>query len=319
MHAPAAAETRTSWRHPQGDARTYFDSERAAQWIEDWNKQGNMDSLNRLLIHARPLIESICEYRATTKHEELAELVQLCQIKLWRSARLFDPSRGSAFSFVARVVSSVSASIVADAWRRGERFVSLEEVRRQTMGENAYTLEDRDLAPFQATPADQHALEHIEFLVRSVRTTLTDPEELSAGRWIILSLAQCGFGLARHQVADSAMKVFNLTHHRARQVHDLLLVSLRRGLLNGIERRLVPIRPRDIVRTRLAALEKFAPLLSPEEFTKLCVLLRDLAPATVFLMRPENALKILRGDSAAARENLRLLLDGDPSSRPLFV
>ena len=111
------------------------------------------------------------------------------------------------------------------------------------------------------------------------------------------------------------MKVYNLSHARSRQLHDLTLLGIRRELIK--ERRLKPIRPLDIIHSKSAALEKFAPLLNGEEFTRLCVLLRDLAPAVVFLMRPENGPKIMRGDSAAARENLRIVLDGDPASRCL--
>jgi hypothetical protein len=74
-----------------------------------------------------------------------------------------------------------------------------------------------------------------------------------------------------------------------------------------------------ICHSKSAALEKFAPLLGGEEFTKLCALLRDLAPATVYLTRPENTLKIVRGDSEAARENLELILNDDPAARPLFA
>jgi hypothetical protein len=132
-----------------------------------------------------------------------------------------------------------------------------------------------------------------------------------------LNFIDCGFRLRRHEMSDSAMRVFNLTHARSRQLHDLTLLEIRREVIG--ERRLKPIRIADICHSKIAALEKFAPLLSPAEFSKLCVLLRDLAPATVFLIRPENTLKIMRGDSAAALENLGLILNGDPNSRPLFA
>jgi hypothetical protein len=101
----------------------------------------------------------------------------------------------------------------------------------------------------------------------------------------------------------------------------ILIVSgppngLRIGMIG--ERRVAAIRPRDIARTRLAALERYGAILNGEEFSRLCVLLRDLAPAVIILMRPQNGPKIMRGDSVAALENLRIVLDGDPDAKPLF-
>jgi hypothetical protein len=55
------------------------------------------------------------------------------------------------------------------------------------------------------------------------------------------------------------------------------------------ERRLKPIKVVDICRSRLAALKRYAAVLNGEEFTRLCTLMRDLAPALVYLVRPENA------------------------------
>jgi hypothetical protein len=302
MHAPVAAETRTSWRHPQGDARSYFNSERAGQWIEDWNKQGNMDSLNRLLEHARPLICSIVEYRATTKHEELDEIVQQIQIKLWRSLRLFDPSRGTSFSFVARVVSSTSASIVGECWKRSERFLNTT---------------DSVLFSVPAREGNCYAIDDLEHKIRRIKTTCREPSEVEAQKWLVLSFIDAGFRLRRHEVSDAAMIAFGLSHSRSRQLHDLTLLEIRRELL--AERRLAPISPADLAGTKTAALKRYGRYLKPEEFTTLAYLLKDLAPATIFLMRPENGPKILRGDSAAALENLGLILNGDPDAKPLFA
>jgi hypothetical protein len=277
-----------------------------------------MDSLNRLLEHARPLICSIVEYRSTTRHAELAELVQLCQIKIWRSLRLYDRARGTSFSFIARIISSVSASVVADIWRRSERFISMEECRRQVFSGESYALEDRDLSQFQAPPADPHAIEHIEYLVRSVKTVCELSEELAAQRWYVLSFLDCESRLRRYQCADAAMAVFGLSHARARRLFDLTVLEVRRQVLAGTERRLKPIRVVDICHSKIAALERYAPLLNCEEFTRLCTLLRDLPPTLVLAVRPENAGQIMRGDVGAARENLRIILDGDPVAVPLF-
>jgi len=85
---------------------------------------------------------------------------------------------------------------------------------------------------------------------------------------------------------------------RSRQLHDLTLLECRRQVIG--ERRLKPIRPIDIIHSKSAALEKVAPLLNGQQFTRLCTLMKDLAPALIYLVRPENGPKITRGDPEAA-------------------
>jgi hypothetical protein len=48
------------------------------------------------------------------------------------------------------------------------------------------------------------------------------------------------------------------------------------------------------------------------------VLLRDIAPSIVYSVKLENAPLIRKGDPEATRENLRLVLDGDPRAKRLF-
>jgi len=55
------------------------------------------------------------------------ELLSRVRIKLWRSLRLYDAGRGSAFSFCAKIISSTAASMVGEAWNRSETFCSLDE------------------------------------------------------------------------------------------------------------------------------------------------------------------------------------------------
>jgi len=115
-----------SWRHPSGTKR-YFDSDAARGWIEDYNRTGNAQSLNDLLEHIEPLARSILEYRSTTEHESIDELLSRIRIKVWQSIRLFDPARGSAFSFCAMIVSRAAMSAVAQSWNWSERFCALGE------------------------------------------------------------------------------------------------------------------------------------------------------------------------------------------------
>jgi hypothetical protein len=204
----------------------------------------------------------------------LDEIVSKIRIKVWRSLRLFDPAKGSSFSFFAKIIFSTSASIVGECWTRAERFVPLETSLIEKL---------------QTPPGDRYAVEHLEYLCRSLRTTCTLEEELCAQRWYVLSFLDCGFCLRRHECADSAMGVFGLSHARARQLFDLTLLEVRRRVLAGIERRLKPVWPLDIVHSKISALERNAAVLNGEEYTRLCTLMRDLAPSLVYLVKPENA------------------------------
>jgi hypothetical protein len=64
---------------------------------------------------------------------------------------------------------------------------------------------------------------------------------------------------------------------------------------------------------------RYSRFLSQNDFSKLAVLMRDLAPSLVLLMRPENVCRIRRGDPEASRANLRLVLDGERNARRYLV
>jgi hypothetical protein len=70
--------------------------------------------------------------------------------------------------------------------------------------------------------------------------------------------------------------------------------------------------------TRGLPLVRFKNFLSSEEFSKLAVLMRDLAPSVIVLMKPQNESRIRSTEWSAVRENLLLVLNGDSAATPLF-
>jgi hypothetical protein len=290
-----------TWRHRDGTGRHYFDAAYAQSLIERFNQTGDVETLNKFLIHCEPLIRSVCQYRATDRHEELEEIVSKIRIKLWRSVRLFDRTKGTSFSFVAKVISSTSASIVSECWRRSERFVNST---------------DDVIYSVSAQASSREVIDDLEFRIRSIKTTCRDPSEIEAARWLVTSFVSCNFSLRRHEVSDATRLVFGLSHARSRQLHDETLLSVRRELIG--ERRLRPVTPADLAGTKSAALMRYSRYLKPDEFTKLACLMKDLAPILVLRARQENALRILHGDGEAARQNLELVIYGSPDARPLF-
>ena len=299
MHDLSHAVYRT-WRHGTG-TNYYFDPEYARERIETFNCSGDSQALDDLLRHVEPLAKSILEYRCTTKYENVDELLSRIRIKLWRSLRLYDPERGTAFSFCAKIISSTAQSIVGEVWNRQERFLSLSDADRCTV---------------PADVSSSEAIAEIEYRVRQVKTGCTDPFELDAQKWFVESFIDCGFHIRRHEAADSAMKVYGLDHARSRQLFDLTMVAVRRELLPV--RRLQMVTSFQLRGTKIQALIRYAKYLSTDEFTRLAVLLRDVAPSVVFTVNPENASAMRRGDWQAIRVNLRLVLNGAATDRLLF-
>ena len=228
MHAPFRqpdeSQLHQTWRGG-ANGQHYFNSDYARQLIETFNRCGDMQAINELLKHVEPLAKSILEYRNTTQHASVDELLSRIRIKLWRSLRLYDAERGTAFSFVARIIQSISYSAVSDAWNRSERFCELN-------GENYYHPCGADSAQMVAD---------IESRVRSIKTPCTDLDELEAQRWFANSFLDCEFHIRRHQAANCAMQVFRLDYVRSRWLFDLTLLSIRRELI--ADRRLTPISP----------------------------------------------------------------------------
>jgi hypothetical protein len=256
----------------------------------------------RILVHCEPLIRSILEFRNTTRHESIDELLSRIRIKLWRSIKLFNPAKGTAFSFVARVISSTAASIVSESWARNGRFCQFDE-----------TVDSVAVCdPVRST----EAISDIQFRVRQVKTPCTDLCELAAQKWLVESFLDAEFALRRHEAANSMMAVYNFGHSESRRLFDLTLIAIWRELLTG--RRLAPVNPRSLAQTRSEAIIKYARFLSVDEFTQLAVLFKDVAPSVVLTIDPSRACAIRRGEFEAVRMNLDLILNGSPTDQRLF-
>ncbi len=112
------------------------------------------------------------------------------------------------------------------------------------------------------------------------------------------------------------MRVFGLTHRRSRDLYDLTLLEIRRLL--WAEAKHEAGSPEQLRGTRGLPLLRYTNFLTPQEFAKLVVLMKDLAPSLVVLVRPTNEAQIRGRNWSAIRENLVLILEGDPTATPLF-
>jgi hypothetical protein len=62
----------------------------------------------------------------------------------------------------------------------------------------------------------------------------------------------------------------------------------------------------------------YAPLLTPAEFTKFVVLMRDLAPYLLLIIDPKNHNRRQDRNPTIGRKNLELILHCCPAAVPLF-
>ena len=122
--------------------------------------------------------------------------------------------------------------------------------------------------------------------------------------------------MRRHEVSDAAMKVYGLTNRRSRQLYDLTLLEIRRLLYTETKHSPVP-RAR-LARSKSAWLVRYTNFCTAEEFAKLITLMHGLPPSLVVLVEPCNESRIRAGNWQAVRENLWLVLEGDPQATPLF-
>ena len=120
------------------------------------------------------------------------------------------------------------------------------------------------------------------------------------------------FELRRHECANAAMRVFGLTHERSRRLYDLTLLEIRRVLYS--ESNHPSVNHTQLGRSKSARLLRYSNFLTGEEFKKFVALMRDLAPSVVVAVKPANEPLIRKGQWPAIRENLVLVLEGDPLS-----
>jgi hypothetical protein len=223
---------------------------------------------------------------------------------LLRSIGRFDSTKGTGFSYVSRIFETCLKTAVSNQRRHWARYIELN-------GELVNTL--------RAKADDWERADDLIYKIRSrVRTTLTDETEISAERWLVASFCQDGFASRRHACADICMSVFQLSHARTRELHDLTALEVRRALYDDLKPRDQVVAAR-LLGTRCAWMARYSPLLTESEFTRFYILMKNLAPYLLLLITDPKKASNHRQDRnpAISRKNLELILNGDPAAVPL--
>jgi hypothetical protein len=289
--------------HSNGEGVQHLDNNQLEASIARFQK-GDRNALDEIIALATPRAQTLIRFHKTSIYRSEDELLSDCHSKLMHSIGRFDPSRATGFSYVSRIIESSLKTAVTNQRRSWSRYAELD-------GELANTL--------PARTEDWSVADDLIHKIRSqARTTLTDETEISAQRWFIESFCQEGFTARRHTCSDICMGVYQLSHARSRELHDLTALEVRRALYDDFKppKRIASA---ELLGTRCAWMVDHRALMSESEFTKFVILLRGLAPYLLLIVDPAKNGSHRRDRSpAVGRKNIELVLNGDPAAVPLF-
>jgi hypothetical protein len=296
----------TSKHNPDGGATQHFDNGRLESLIANYQAGSNPTAaLGEIVELTQRRALTLVRFNGTTRYVSEDELLSDINCKLIKAVRRFDPSRGSAFTFISRVAQSVLWTSVTNARKNAERHVELDAAIIKTLH-----------AP--ASSESQEGADDLAHRVRAgVKTTLTEPDEIGMQKWFVESFCQDGFDSLRYQCANAAMRVYGIRHDRSRELYDLSMLEVRRVLYPDLKRR-EPIPPGRLLGTRAMWMLRYVPLMTTDEFTKFFTLARDLSPFILLLIAPRSHSRRQDRNATIGRQNLEWVLYGHPSAVPLY-
>jgi hypothetical protein len=294
----------TSKHHPDGGASPHFDNLRLESLIAAHRTGTAPAALAEIVTLTQDRALTLIRFHKTTRYSSEAELLSDVHLKLLRAVDKFDPTKGTAFTFLSRVVTNALCTAVTNARRTSSRFTEL----------------DQDV--LHALPAeveDRTGIDDLDHRIRTeAKTTLTDPGELSTQRWFVASFCEDGFESRRHECVNAAQVVHGMSHSRCCELYDLTMLEVRRVLFHTLPPR-APIAPGRLVGRRAQWMTRYADLMDAGEFTKFVVLLRDLSPFVVILVNPESRSRRQDRSPQVTRRNIEFVLNGHLDAVPLFT
>jgi hypothetical protein len=294
-----------SRHHPDGGAIVHCDNGRIESLIADYQANGDVRTLSAIVDLTQNRALTLIRFYKTTRYRARDELLSDVNFKLLKAVAKFDPSKGSAFTFVSQVISNVLCTAVTSARRNAARHHRLNKVILNKLVTNG-----------EAESA--HVIDDIAHRLRvGVKTTLEDSKERDVQRWFVTSLCDGGFEHRRHECAGAARTIYGVGHSRSRELYDLTMLEVRRVLYHDLPP-WQPIIAHCLHGTRLVWMTRYAPLMSQDEFTKFVTLMRDLSPFVLLLVDPLNKSRRQDRCPAICRRNIEFILDGHPDAVPLF-
>jgi hypothetical protein len=283
---------------------SHFDNPRFEEVVVRFQK-GDTAALAEIVELAQSRALTLIRFNGTTSYRTESELLSDINFKLLRTVGKFDPRKGTAFTYVSKIIDSslrTSVTITRKNWLRN------------------CELNDELANTLHASVDDHSSVDDLAHRIRcEAKTMLTKPLEIEAQRWFVDSFCDDGFGYRRHQCADACMAVYQLSHARSRELYDLTMLEVRRALYDSVKHR-DQIIPGRLLGTRCGWMAQYSPLLSGAEFTRFAVLMKNLAPYLLLLIVDPANNRNHRRDRCPTigRKNIELILYGSPDAVPLF-
>jgi DNA-directed RNA polymerase specialized sigma24 family protein len=239
----------TSKHNPYGEGSKHLDNVRLESLIGEYQAKGDAGSLGEIVRLTQTRALTLIRFHKTARYAAEDELLSDINFKLMRAVGKFDAAKGSAFTFVSRVASNALCTAVSRARATANRFVELDE----SVTNNLHT---------HGESQSRDVIEDLTHRIRlSVKAAITDSIEQDVQRWFVASFCEDGFESRRHECANAAMAVYNLSRERSRELYDLTMLEVRRVMFDDLPPR-QPIAAGRLVGTRGAWMIRYRPLLN---------------------------------------------------------
>jgi hypothetical protein len=246
----------------------YFCEETVLALFRRWKATEDLALLNELLLACLPIVERLISLRGTTDFESVEELKNRSLLRLAKGFRKwFDPSKGRIFTFITKTTECGLVDAVRRRRRVSSRYLPFDDILANS---TRFSVNGQEHG---------QAVDDIAYRVRRIRTLSVCPFEQEAQRYLVRNLLESNFAFRRHEASDAIVIVYGLSPDRARKLYDITLLAIRRVLID--KRKLKPVAAADLIGTRGRALLRYQGQLTPDEFSRLAYLMRNLAPAII--------------------------------------
>jgi hypothetical protein len=286
-------------KHYPNNTVSMVDSGEVEAAIDRWTTNRDEVAFIEIIDRCRPMFLALISSSRAGRYLEPRDLMSRIHVKLWKYVHGYDRAKAPAFTYISRIAWTAIISAIVESRRDSDRYVST----------------DAEIEEF-SVPAESFALEEVYHHFRQVRTVCPE-DEWPAQRWIIQSLIEWAPTiLPRHIGAEACTRVFDISRVRARRVFDLTVLGVRQVLATDLAAR--NLDPAKLRTTKARPLLRYAEHLSRDDFSRLVVMLRGLAPTTIIAIEPANEPAIRAGNIDATRVNIGYVLRGHPAAQPLF-
>jgi hypothetical protein len=267
----------------------YFDEEASIALLLRWRDFDDLRALDTLLEeHFEPLARRLIYTRQSQRFEDVDELTAACLRRLASRLSRFDLARGKLYSWCTKICEHSIVDVIRKKRMHADRLCPLDDVLANTLCTNG-----------EVTSCE--CMDDIMHRLSGIQTVFTETREIAAQRWLLANLIMDGFCYRRWQAGDALSLVFALPPRRSRQIYDATVLEARRVLLG--ERKIPSTLGYNLSGTRGLALMKFKSQLSPQDFSRLCFIMRNLAPQALI---------------GSGLYSLTEILNGSLRARPLF-